>query len=334
MVKKIINVYQKKEGIFGFGDYLRGCVFLIDFCDKNNIEFDMDFFDHPIGNYFENSKKYNINKNNIFSLEHFGLNDVYVSHEFLKKFISDNDQDIMYFTINSMNLNLINQDQKDRIKNNIRPIPTLFEKIKLALQNLNLISKKYITIHVRLNDDYIFTNMDMNGGLYDIVKKLVIMYSSIHENVLLISSSKRFKEIIKNDVLKLKMENKEIVHIGLQSESKEIINSLVDFFLLVNSSKIYQISTYPFGSGFSNYSSLLFNIPIEKNIIDDWHIKHLKQLQILKLIENKKNKQKVEEKIIIPVESKKSEDPKINYLSRLKITNNNLLKLKLLQKKY
>ena len=119
MVKKIVNVYMKYPGLFGFGDYLRGSIYLLDYCQKNKLEFDMDFFDHPIGDYLKNSRTYQINKNDIIMMDYFKLsNELCLDHTILKEKISKIKKDIIFFSINPLFRNKINEVQKKIILSN------------------------------------------------------------------------------------------------------------------------------------------------------------------------------------------------------------------------
>ena len=64
--------------------------------------------------------------------------------------------------------------------------------------------------------------------------------------------------------------NSNVIHLGsLQSNNMDdaIKSTLIDFFILCGSSKIYSISVYDWFSGFSESASILYNIPIEKHMV-------------------------------------------------------------------
>ena len=59
-IHKLINVYQEnyKNGkCSGVGDFIRGSYFLMQFCDKFNIEYEISFYNHLLGNYLKNVDK-------------------------------------------------------------------------------------------------------------------------------------------------------------------------------------------------------------------------------------------------------------------------------------
>ena len=54
--KKIVMVYQlkyKNGGIYGFGDFIRGCFALIHICEQIGLNFDIDLSNHPLSTYVE-----------------------------------------------------------------------------------------------------------------------------------------------------------------------------------------------------------------------------------------------------------------------------------------
>ena len=59
-VTKICNVYQSiynnNKCVTGFGDFIRGCYFLLDFCDRHRIEFKC-FINHPLSKCLKYSEK-------------------------------------------------------------------------------------------------------------------------------------------------------------------------------------------------------------------------------------------------------------------------------------
>jgi hypothetical protein len=54
-IHKIVNVYQEtynnNKKATGLGDFIRGSIYLIQFCNKYNINYDIDISNHPISNY-------------------------------------------------------------------------------------------------------------------------------------------------------------------------------------------------------------------------------------------------------------------------------------------
>ncbi len=77
---KIIHLVYKFKYLngyaTGFGDFIRGSLYLLQFCEKHLINFDFDIYEHPIGNYlhfFAKKQKIDHNISNYIS-KFLGLN--------------------------------------------------------------------------------------------------------------------------------------------------------------------------------------------------------------------------------------------------------------------
>ena len=55
---------------------------------------------------------------------------------------------------------------------------------------------------------------------------------------------------------------------GVKQESKQVENSLIEFFTMSLSKEIYSISAYDHGSGFSYWCANLFDIPYSSKVIN------------------------------------------------------------------
>lgn len=271
MVKKLVSVYMKYPGLFGFGDYLRGSMYLLDYCNKNKLDFDMDFFDHPIGDYLKNSRKYEINKNDIIMMEHFKeCDNLCLEHSTIKDKINKIKTDVIFLSINPILRNKINDKQKQIILSKIEPSDYLQIEIKNSMNSLGIDKKSYSVIHIRIDDRYINSANHINQIITQINNLLSNRLKDVNKKYLLLSSSKELKLILSKTFPNLLFENKEITHIGKEYNSNDIINSLVDFYLIYNSSSIFQMSEYTWGSGFSYWCSYLNNIPFQKvQILDN-----------------------------------------------------------------
>ena len=61
------------------------------------------------------------------------------------------------------------------------------------------------------------------------------------------------------------------MHLGEQADNSDVglIDTLVDFFIMSNASRIISFSPYNWGSGFSQWCSILHNIPFFQFQITD-----------------------------------------------------------------
>ena len=71
-IKQIINVYQptykNDKNASGFGDFIRGTYFLMQFCETFNLKFNV-VINHPIQHFLKNNGLYNLKNNEIPNYE-------------------------------------------------------------------------------------------------------------------------------------------------------------------------------------------------------------------------------------------------------------------------
>ena len=294
-LKIINNVYQEKYensniNSTGLGDFLRGCYFLLDFCKKNNFDFNI-IFNSCISKFLKYSTDSDLPEKNIENTENILKN--------IKKFenkniIEDNIQqdkilyprldkninnDFIYYLNNtkiynenifiyciSFPNNCISQENKDFIKKILEPVDDIKENIKFVLNNLNLTFKEYSVIHIRSGDDYlvkkskVFNNAYINKLIYEIQK---CISENINNKYLIIADNNEIKLLLKNYFPFLKFFIKEITHFGegTKLEEEKVKNTLIDFYLLSHSKSIFSFSTSSHGSGFSYWCAKTYDIP-------------------------------------------------------------------------
>lgn len=121
----------------------------------------------------------------------------------------------------------------------------------------------YSVIHIRINDTETFCQNRLNNILNIITS---IKEKNINENFVLISSSKIY--LNKIDIPHIKKTNCNIGHVGLYTTtSKECEDTMIEFMLMTTSKKIYQLSVYEWGSGFSDTVHKIYNVEVEKYCI-------------------------------------------------------------------
>jgi len=272
-VKKIVNVYQlqykNSNTIYGFGDFLRGCFYLIQICGINGLDFDIDVSNHPISKYMNNQKlNPTINYNEI---------EMYMPPEnpinFYNTFINllKNETSEVYYTcLNSFPILKIKQSEIDFIKSRIEPNLTIKTDVDLVIKNLNLISNEFTVIHIRFGDMFLLHNSQYINEKFvnEIFKYLKPLLDNVNSKYLILSDNYKLKILFskfKNGVFNINP----ITHLGVHSTLKDehIKNTLIDFYLMCHSNKIYSISSYGHGSGFSKWCSVIYNIPYTSKII-------------------------------------------------------------------
>jgi hypothetical protein len=301
---KIVNVYQLEYNNnvkpTGFGDFIRGCYFLIQFCEKYNIKYDVQI-NHPIHKYLklysnnnkkEESKevkeqevkqeskeeqevkedlqiikfdKTNFHPDNPSDQNKYEIIDEFCSY--LKELTIENK--IAYVYVISFHFEIIKEEQKDYIRRILEPSNDFKINIINEMKSMNLVFKNYIVIHIRAGDNMLFYDETINN---EYLKNIFIEIYKIYKpqyNYLLISDSVNLKKKIINLFPKFKVSFKEITHFGegQELENEKIKNTLLDFYLMSYSGRIYSYSCYEHGTGFSRWCAETYNIPYKCYVI-------------------------------------------------------------------
>lgn len=284
-VKKIINVYQSSyiNGYAtGFGDFIRGCYFLLQFCKSYNISYFIDLYNHPVSKFLENYKKTNkyyepykkyINKfdntnhnpiieNNII----LNNNDTNINYYFLTYLNNErkkyNNKECMIYII-TFPCEFIEYEDRVIMQNILKPTYNLSLLVELKLTTLKLKKYNYNVIHIRYGDAFLINN---NA---DIKTNHLFMLSNYIESL---DSTKNYLLITDNIIIKYKLTKvykflkylcEDITHTGegVNIDNKKLENTMIDFYLMSFANKIDSFSVYEHGSGFSKWCAETYNIP-------------------------------------------------------------------------
>lgn len=288
-IDKLTNIYQESFPNYkpsGLGDFIRGSFFLMQFCDKMSIEYEVSFKNHLLHKFLKNS---NMD-------EYTGISDMSIV-KFLDNnctpYINEITKEISNITyhenqITSLTLDyIINKNKKNKyintmcfpFYNNLNVIhkeymKTIFEPNDFMRQyvidkltDMKLCIGKYNLIHIRCGDDVLIGNKlneDLLDKIYNQVNFILYTNSSANEEYILISDSNHLKKNIKIKFPSLKINNDlKIVHIGegTKNTEKSIISLLLDFYFMAYSKNIISYSTYTHGSGLSLWCSKIYDIP-------------------------------------------------------------------------
>ena len=302
-VKVINNVYQElyrdKIKPTGFGDFIRGCYFLLQFCNKNNFEpkvFIYNSIAEFLINHSENydSKNYNIHQNlnqgflsNIPMFVKNNWVDCVLDHNnyivgctkstpVYNEFVRYLCQDVDIFSNNIFIYNImfpedeeITTDDKIYIQKMLQPIDEMSEYVNETLKNLRFNKKKYNVIHIRSGDKYLCDNSTIFAT--DYIKKIIHEVFLIFNNnkdttnydYLLVADNNEIKCFLMEIYPNIRSLLLDIIHIGEGSvvERQKVKNTLLDFYLLANSNTIHSFTSYPHGSGFSYWCAKTYDIP-------------------------------------------------------------------------
>ena len=294
LFKTICNVYQEiyKENkkATGFGDFIRGCYFIMEFCECFNLKYDINF-NHPLSSFLKNKNtNISLNENILKNISLFektnshsstidsnGNIQINTSYEIINEFddyIKQNNSiqnDIMYVYTIAFPNNYISNKNRCYMRHILEPTDEINENIDLILNNLNLKKNEYSVIHIRCGDNYL--NENDRKFTNDYVTKLsnkIISNIKVSNKYLLITDNNPIKKILVNKFPFIKTFLKDITHFGegIRQEIYKIKNTMLDFYLLSYSNNIDSYSVYGHGSGFSKWCAVTYNIPYTCKMID------------------------------------------------------------------
>jgi len=294
-VKKIVNVYQESyrdnKKASGFGDFLRGCYYLMQFCRENFIQFDMNMMNHPLSKYFTHKKFYleeqfskiePLPGNNftpyIDNERTIGYkNDVQFSLAFVKHLLeSPVYEDTIYlYSIAYPYSESISELDKMYIRYCLEPTREIEEYVESMMFKLNISTRNYITIHIRSGDRFLIdgaTNMSPRylSQIRDYMNQLVNKGLPSNKYLLLSDNMSLKHLLIEEYGDRLCATFMPITHSGegVVITDTSIKNTLLDFYLLSKSSAIYSYSCFNHGTGFSKWTAKTYNIPYICKFVD------------------------------------------------------------------
>ena len=282
-LKKIVNVYQfhyTNGKANGLGDFLRGCLCLLQISTILGLEFDVDFENHPISKFLmEKKEKYNIKYNEIGWYQ--DNNFIEITSESNKIFfkgaigflnnINMYDKNI-YTMFNSFPMNVkISREHKNIMREKLEPNDMMKNNIVLRLAKLNLTVKQYTVLHIRCGDEYLNSQGSIiNQGYLNNIYSLINNIIDNNLKILLISDNNALKILLKSKYPNLIVQLKKITHLGCDNNSSDsdIMYTMLDFYMIRSASKIIAITRYPQGAGFSKWCSVIYDVPYVSIIVN------------------------------------------------------------------
>ena len=157
------------------------------------------------------------------------------------------------------------------IRSKLQPNETMQQYIKVSLNKLQLKPKQYAVIHIRSGDKYMLKNNQINPH---VLKKIATTLSTNMKSgtkYLVLSDNNQIKILLKNIFPQLVIQMTNIAHLGesVDPSDQAIMDTLLDFYLMSNAFQIIGFSPYNWGSGFSQWCSILYNIPfVQIQVLD------------------------------------------------------------------
>ena len=282
LTKPIIeNVYQEKykDGVAtGLGDFIRGSYFLMQFCDDNNIPYNINLLNHPVSQFLEiyinkqpliynNINKFGLTNHNPHILDNHIITNIYnhsINDNFIQ-FLSDQqvfNQKLYVYTI-SYPTAKIDQTHTEYMRHVLKPCPKVSLSVDALLLKLELVKKQFTIIHIRYGDDFLINNKEEIKKSHLEMIQNILDKLDISQNFLLISDNTIIKNIIQLKYPFIKTHFNEITHTGegIHIETNKLQNTMIDFYLFSHAIKIIAFSIYKHGTGFSKWSAETYNVP-------------------------------------------------------------------------
>lgn len=297
-ISKIVNVYQQsykenKKGT-GFGDFLRGNYYLMQFCAGLNIHCEINMSNHPLSFYLKNKTVDNHDEltytticQNIEPLcsNNFVPNidkDNTILFKPQNNFIIDfmlyllttcplyenpnTNTNIQYiYTIAYPSQEIISENHKIHMRQILEPNIEMQLYVQNTISTLHMCEKEYITIHIRSGDRTLIGGFPIGEHFLSKIKNEIIKITELDstKQYLLLTDSNELKIILVDTFPQLKIVINEITHSGegvIMTESA-VKNTMLDLCLLSKSCAIFSLSCYSHGSGFSKWIAETYNIP-------------------------------------------------------------------------
>ena len=283
--------------VTGFGDFIRGCYFLLDFCSR--FEFIPNvLINHPISYFLKKNTSFNLNWLSLFGkIKMLHNNNFYqsvldsnnnivgvktdvigVMADFVDYLSSDsvpvlqgNSNAYMYSICFPIEQN-ITQSHREFMQNLLEPNDVIKGLVWETINSLGFSLYKYSVIHVRSGDSHLKSGEKLFhiGNFYklaDAVAEYLAEDKKNHpleeRNYLIIADNNEIKVLLMERFPFLKCILKPVTHLGegIVLEREKVQNTLVDFYLLSFANYISAYTFYEHGSGFSKWAAVTFNVP-------------------------------------------------------------------------
>ena len=246
------NFLKETNFYFGLGDLIRSTIKLYELSKIMNFRFFVDVQLHPISEFL------NIEQHDYTSYVNKNKDLVdYVCYGAVEDYINEHSEnDIMLILTNDFYDGEIPSDCKNFIKKIFTPSKCFNDFIQNKKNKIPF--NTYNILHYRISDND-FLNVP-NDARYE--PYLSHFLSHKEENDILVTDTKSLKQYLylNSDIF---IFDTKICHLGLCNDSDAVRDTLFEFFLITQSSKIKTYCKIHQISGFVKWVSYVYNIPIE-----------------------------------------------------------------------
>lgn len=292
-VSVINNVYQEayteNTKPTGFGDFIRGCFFLLQFCSKYKFKSEI-VINHPIAIFLEKfyklffiHQRFNVPilrltsmftennwKDSKFDTANY-IVDTVIDNKIISKFVHYLcSLKVINNNIFSYNIMFpsdeISEDHKQYMRHLLEPTEEMKTYVDDTLVSIGYYKNCFSVIHIRSGDKYLNDDTKIFDSSYytKLVYEINILINS-NSNIpyLLLADNNEIKLLLSGMFPNLKVLFKSITHLGEGTllEREKVKNTLLDFYLMSHANSIYSYTCHAHGSGFSYWCAKTYNIP-------------------------------------------------------------------------
>lgn len=269
-LKKIVNVYQQKyaNGLpAGLGDYLRGSLCMLQIARMNNMQFDMNFENHPISKFLVSSTPAFVGSREINYaavskyIDSGSKNHITFYNNFINM-LNKQTGDHYYTLCNSIPIAVVNPLHRRIIREKLLPNDILTRALEDNLKLLQLQKKQYSVIHIRTGDRFLLNNNKLDSYVIQTINYAIKSKINAHNKYLILSDCNELKKYLKQHYPMFVVNINNISHLGETAKPSDDAtkNTLVDFFMMAYSNMIISLSPYGHGSGFSKWCAEIYGI--------------------------------------------------------------------------
>ena len=261
------NKHENTETNYGFGDKLRGSIFLYQYCKENRINLKIDATDDICSEFLKNviSPDYDVIKTKSLTLLNHWMSKEEIDKKI--KFELSYNNTIYVFSNFFPNENFA-PDDVEFAKYISEPTKLLTLEINEKLNNL---PKNFGIKHFRFDDKVFKKDVDSNDKLFN------HFYGILKENYkptdILLTNSTNFKKYVKQQIgiQTIDCNNAlcKIQHIGVSLDIESVKNSFIEFFIISKSSYLQSYSSYNWPSNFVKWPCKIYQIPFQNLYIDE-----------------------------------------------------------------
>lgn len=287
-VRTIVHRYQDTYASdvhpTGFGDFIRSCFFVLQFCRKYRFGCQI-VVTHPIAVFLEHFGESWVSASPAVPMftETNWSHSLFDKQQCIQSFSLGGHREKEYIqylcaqpinpwtkTITTYNIlfpydSIIDEDLR-MVQKLLEPSIDMLTHVGMAMDRLGLVHASFVVIHIRSGDDHLIHGQTQFAVHYvDVIKHELneVIFNNKEKKILLIADNNEIKALLQTIYKGLKCLVHDITHLGegVKLQANQVKNTLLDFYLMSHASAIYSYTAYPHGSGFSYWCAKLYGIP-------------------------------------------------------------------------